>query len=49
MTPRFLDEDNDLAHLEVTPGRPGGLKPVDLPILHGTMGPAVLDIRKLYT
>ncbi len=49
MTPRFLDEDNELAHLEVTPGRPGGIKPVDLPILHGTMGPAVLDIRKLYT
>jgi len=49
MTARFLDEDNDLAHLEVTPGRPGGVKPVDLPILHGTMGPAVLDIRGLYT
>jgi citrate synthase len=49
MTARFLDEDNDLAHLEVTPGRPGGVKPVDLPILHGTMGPAVLDIRNLYT
>ncbi|OJW51274.1 MAG: citrate (Si)-synthase [Alphaproteobacteria bacterium 41-28] len=31
------------------PGRPGGVKAVDLPILHGTMGPAVLDIRKLYS
>ncbi len=49
MTARFLDEDNDLAHLEVIPGRPGGVKAVDLPILHGTMGPAVLDIRKLYS
>ena len=45
---RFL-EDNDLAHLEFTPGQPGGIKPVDLPVLHGTMGPAVLDIRKLYS
>ena len=48
MTSRFLEEDNELAHLEVTPGRPGGSKPVDLPVLHGTMGPDVLDIRRLY-
>ncbi len=48
MTSRFLDEDFDLAHLDVTPGRPGGSKSIDLPILHGTMGPPVLDIRKLY-
>jgi citrate synthase len=47
-TPRFLDEDNDLAYLEVTPGQPGGLETVTLPILHGTMGPSVFDIRKLY-
>lgn len=49
VTPRFLDEDNDLAYLEVTPGQPGGVKTVTLPILHGTMGPSVFDIRKLYT
>lgn len=48
MTSRFLEEENDLAHLEVTPGQPGGSKPVDLPILHGTIGPSVLDIRRLY-
>lgn len=45
----FLDEYHELAHLEFTPGRPGGLQTVNLPVLHGTMGPAVLDIRKLYT
>lgn len=49
MTPQFLDEEHDLAHLEITPGRPGGVKPVDLPILHGTLGPSVFDIRQLYT
>ncbi|MBS0271438.1 MAG: citrate (Si)-synthase [Proteobacteria bacterium] len=49
MTEHFLEEDYDLAHLEVTPGQPGGSKPVDLPILHGTMGPPVLDIRLLYS
>jgi citrate synthase len=49
VSPRFLDEDNDLAYLEVTPGQPGGLKTVTLPILHGTLGPSVFDIRKLYT
>ncbi len=49
VTEHFLDEDDELAHLEVTPGRPGGKKSVDLPILHGTLGPAVFDIRKLYS
>lgn len=44
----FLDEDHDHAYLEVTPGRPGGSRPVDLPILQGTLGPSVLDIRQLY-
>ncbi|MBY0501216.1 MAG: citrate (Si)-synthase [Alphaproteobacteria bacterium] len=48
MAPRFLDEDNDLACLEVTPGEPGGSKSVNLPILHGTIGPSVFDIRTLY-
>ncbi len=48
MTSRFLEEESDIAHLEVTPGRPGGVKSVDLPILHGTRGPDVLDIRGLY-
>jgi len=48
MTERFLDENYELAHLEVTPGEPGGSQSVDLPVLHGTMGPSVLDIRKLY-
>lgn len=47
MPPPFSDE-NELAHLEFTPGRPGGLHTLDLPVLHGTMGPSVLDIRKLY-
>jgi citrate synthase len=48
MAPRFLDEDNDLACLEVTPGEPGGSTSVNLPILHGTIGPSVFDIRTLY-
>ncbi|OFW68204.1 MAG: citrate (Si)-synthase [Alphaproteobacteria bacterium GWC2_42_16] len=43
-----MDENYELAHLEVTPGEPGGSQSVDLPVLHGTMGPSVLDIRKLY-
>lgn len=47
MAPRFLEEEQDLAHLEVTPGRPGGSHNVHLPILHGNLGPPVLDIRKL--
>lgn len=49
MTFRFLDEDADLAHLEITPGQPGGSQSLNLPILHGTLGPSVLDIRKLYS
>lgn len=49
MPPSILDDSHDQAHLEFTPGRPGGLHTLDLPILHGTMGPAVLDIRQLYT
>lgn len=49
MTLPFLDEDAELAHLEITPGRPGGSKAVNLPLLEGTLGPAVLDIRKLYS
>jgi citrate synthase len=48
MAPSFFDEEQELAFLEVTPGQPGGSKTIDFPILHGTMGPAVLDIRKLY-
>jgi len=47
VAPRFLEEEQDLAHLEVTPGRPGGSHNVHLPILHGNLGPPVLDIRKL--
>jgi citrate synthase len=45
----FLDEDHDRAYLEVTPGSPGGSKAVEFPILQGTLGPSVLDIRQLYT
>lgn len=48
MTSRFLDEDHELAHLEFTPGQPGGSQAVNLPILQGTLGPSVLDIRQLY-
>jgi citrate synthase len=48
MAPSILDDYHELAHLEFTPGRPGGLENINLPVLHGTMGPAVLDIRKLY-
>ena len=49
MAPPFRDEDHELARLEATPGRPGGVKDVKLPILKGTLGPSVLDIRKLYS
>jgi len=49
MTSRFLDEDHELAHLDFTPGKPGGSQAVNLPILQGTLGPSVLDIRQLYT
>lgn len=49
MGPSILDDYHELAHLEFTPGSPGGLQTVNLPVLHGTMGPAVLDIRKLYS
>ncbi len=48
MTPRFLDEDHELAHLEITPGNPSGSKAVNFPVLEGTLGPSVLDIRRLY-
>ena len=48
MTNRFWDENYELAHLEVTPGQPGGSKSIDLPVLHGTIGPSVFDIRLLY-
>src|SRR5262245_47208814 len=48
MTFNFLDEDQELAHLEITPGRSEGSKAVNLPVLQGTLGPPVLDIRKLY-
>jgi citrate synthase len=48
MTNGFLDEDHDRAYLEVTPGSPGGSKAVEFPILQGTLGPSVLDIRQLY-
>lgn len=49
MTPPFLDEELEIAHLEITPGRPGGSKAVNLPVLDGILGPSVLDIRKLYS
>jgi citrate synthase len=49
VTAHLLDEDHELAHLEMTPGQPGGSKAVNLPILQGTLGPSVLDIRKLYS
>lgn len=49
MTERFFDEDYEHAHLDVTPGQPGGSQHIDLPVLHGTLGPSVLDIRKLYS
>jgi citrate synthase len=48
VAPTILDDYHELAHLEVTPGRPGGVQMVNLPVLHGTEGAAVLDIRKLY-
>ncbi len=48
MTNRFWDENYELAHLEVTPGQPGASKYIDLPVLHGTIGPSVFDIRLLY-
>lgn len=48
MPPAILDDSYEQAHLEFTPGRPGGLHMLNLPVLHGTMGPAVLDIRNLY-
>src|SRR5690348_339575 len=35
-------------HHAFTPGQPAGTKKVELPVLQGTMGPDVLDIRKLY-
>src|SRR3990167_8920247 len=49
MPQQFLDEDHEMAHLELTPGKPGGSKSVDLTVLEGTLGPPVFDIRKLYT
>jgi len=49
MPQQFLDEDHEMAHLELAPGKPGGSKSIDLPILEGTLGPSVFDIRKLYT
>lgn len=49
MPPAILDDSHEQAHLEFTPGKPGGLHTLNLPVLHGTMGPAVLDIRQLYT
>ena len=49
MTPRFLEEEDELAHLEMLPGRPGGSKEVNLPIRHGTLGPSVLNIQSLYS
>ncbi len=48
MTKHFLEEDQELAHLELSPGTPGGSRTVNLPVLQGTLGPSVLDIRKLY-
>lgn len=48
MPSSVLDDYHELAHLEFTPGRSGGLQMVNLPVLYGTEGPAVLDIRKLY-
>jgi len=48
MAPKFFEDKDELAHLEVLPGRPGGSIDVNLPILHGTMGPDVLNIQKLY-
>jgi len=48
MEPQFLEEDHELAHLELSPGKPGGSKAVNFPVLQGTLGPSVLDIRKLY-
>lgn len=49
MAPQFLEEQDELAHLEVLPGRPGGTIDINLPILHGTLGPAVLNIQSLYS
>jgi citrate synthase len=48
MAPSLSDDSLEQAHLEFTPGEPGGLHMLNLPVLHGTMGPAVLDIRRLY-
>jgi citrate synthase len=49
MPTQFLEEDYELAHLELTPGKPGGSQAVNLPVLQGTLGPSVLDIRRLYS
>ncbi len=49
MAPFFLEEENNLAHLEFLPGKPGGSKDINLPVLHGTLGPSVLNIQQLYT
>ncbi len=47
-TAEMIEDEQDIAKLDVTPDLPGGSKPLDLPILQGTMGPSVLDIRKVY-
>jgi citrate synthase len=48
MSYRSLNDPTDTAHLEAMPGRSGGVQELTLPVIQGTLGPSVLDIRSLY-
>lgn len=48
MTRPSSDKDSNVAHLTIVPGQSDAAQTLDLSILHGTLGPSVLDIRTLY-
>lgn len=48
MTAPIDNHAHENNHHAFTPGQPAGTKMVELPVIQGTMGPDVLDIRKLY-
>ena len=49
MSSHSLNDPTDTSHLEAMPGRPGGVQDLTFPVIQGTLGPAVLDIRSLYS
>ena len=48
MTQPSSDKDHKFASLTLAPGQSDATQPLNLPILQGTLGPSVLDIRTLY-